>query len=201
MDLKKLATAIDAQVASGDIIGAFETFAADHCTTFSNPNDVTRSKGQKLEALRWFMDNIAKINRIECPAMQVVGDNETHSGYHFDFTNKQGESLVYNEVIRRVWENGQLVEEEYRIGETLVPASKTKKAKSDAAPAAEKPAPAKKTATEKAAAPKKVAEKPAEAPAKKTATAKAAAPKKVAEKPAEAPAKPAAAKKTTAKKK
>lgn len=162
MDLKKLANAIDTKVIAGDIIGAFDAFAADNCITFSNPQDITRSKAQKVEALRWFMDNIAHINKIERPAVEVVGENETLSEFHFDFTNKQGESLVYKETIRRIWENGKLVEEEYLLGQTMQPAQVVKKAKAATA--------VKEKATEPKAKPakaKKTAEAKEEAPAKK----------------------------------
>jgi hypothetical protein len=160
MDLKKLVEAIDAQVLSGDIVGAFDTFAADQCITFSSTDDVTHSKNQKSEALRWFFSNVVAINNIERLAIAVIGDNETHSQFKFDFTNKQGQSLIYNEVIRRVWGNGKLVEEQYLFGQSIAPA-KAKKAQADivdvsaTASAAKKAAPVAKPAA--APAPKKAA--------------------------------------------
>ncbi len=186
MDLKKLTDAIDAQVVTGDIIGAFEQFAAENCTTHSNPQDITHSKGQKAEALRWFFSNIERTNGITRHAVSVVSDNEAHSQFTFDFTNKQGQPLVYNEVIRRVWSNGQLMEEQYLFNETIAPAKATKKAKADvvAAPApakaAEKKPAVKSTAEAKPAAPKAAAAKtvaPKAAPVAKATEKKVAAPK------------------------
>lgn len=176
MDLKKLTEAIDAQVLAGDIIGAFEQFAADNCITHSNPQDITHNKGQKTEALRWFFSNIERINAITRQGVSIVNDTETKSQFTFDFTNKQGQPLVYNEVIRRVWSNGKLAEEQYLFNETIAIEKAPKKAKGDAVAA---PAPAK--AAEKKAVPaKKAAEKAPAAPKateKKTAQPKAAAPK------------------------
>lgn len=182
MDLKKLVEAIDAQVLSGDIAGAFDAFAADNCITHSTPDDITHSKGQKSEALHWFFSNVDSVNKIERPAFTVVGKNETHSQFLFDFTNKQGQSLVYNEVIRRVWADGKLVEEQYLFGQTIAPETKTKKAKADAtaAPAAAPVAKAKKETAPKATAKKEEAPKAAtkKEEVKTTAKAKpAAAPK------------------------
>jgi predicted flap endonuclease-1-like 5' DNA nuclease len=171
MDVKKLTEAIDAQVLTGDLLGAFEQFAADHCITHSNPQDMTHSKSQKAEALRWFFANIERTNNITRHAVVLVNDQEAKSQFTFEFTNKQGVSLMYNEVIRRVWNNGQLVEEQYLMNETLAPVKTTKKAKADVTDA---PAPAK--ATEKKAAEKKTAATKA-APAKKATEKKAAAPK------------------------
>jgi predicted flap endonuclease-1-like 5' DNA nuclease len=185
MDLKKLVEAIDAQVLTGDIIGAFEQFAADECITHSNPQDITHSKGQKTEALRWFFSNVDSINNIARPAVSIVNDVETKSQFVFDFTNKQGQSLVYSEVIRRVWNAGKLVEEQYLFNETIAPATVAKKAKADivAAPAAAKATEKKAAAPKTAAAPKAAAPKadtktaPAKAEAKTPAPKKAAAPK------------------------
>jgi predicted flap endonuclease-1-like 5' DNA nuclease len=167
MDLKQLVEAVDARVIAGDVIGAFEQFAADQCITHSTPDDITRSKAEKLEGLRWFFSNVAHINRIERPAFNVVGNNETHSQFAFDFTNHQGEQLLYNEVIRRVWNNGQIVEEQYLLGQTLAPAAK--KAASKKAEAAADVKPAATAAAKKATTP--AAKKEAPAKAKKTATA------------------------------
>lgn len=156
MDLKQLADAIDAKVLAGDIIGAFEQFAADDCITHTNPNDITHSKAQKVEALNWFFSNVASINHIDRRAMVVVDKKETHSEFAFDFTNRQGQPLVYNEVIRRVWKNGKLIEEQYLFGQTITPVVAEKPAKkvAEKAPAKEAKAPA--AAKEKVApAPKK----------------------------------------------
>ena len=118
MTLQQLAAALDAQVAQGDIIGAFQKYAADHCVTLSNDHDKTHSKAQKVEVLRWFFNNIATINRVELLAAKVSG-NVTESQFAFDFTNRQGQQLIFNEVIRRTWQNEQVVEEHYLLGETI----------------------------------------------------------------------------------
>jgi large subunit ribosomal protein L27 len=119
MNLKQLVEALDAQVVKGDIISAFEQFAADHCVTLSSPEDKTTNKAQKVEALRWFFTNVAKVNHIERPAFAVVNDNVTDSQFTFHFTDNWGNPMVYNEVIRRTWDNGKIVEEVYLMGQSL----------------------------------------------------------------------------------
>jgi predicted flap endonuclease-1-like 5' DNA nuclease len=165
MNLQKLVEAIDAQVLAGDIIGAFDKFAADNCVTLSGPTDITNTKAQKLEALRWFFNNVATVNRIDRPALAIVGDNITDSQFVFEFTNRFGEPMTYSEVIRRTWKKDQLVEEYYLMGQTIenaapsaAPAKKSVKtttAKKEAvktAPVAEKTAAAKPAAEKKPAA-------------------------------------------------
>ncbi|MDX2278794.1 MAG: DUF4332 domain-containing protein [Saprospiraceae bacterium] len=145
MELKQLLEAVDTQVLTGDIIGAFDQFAADHCVTLSNAQDKTHSKAQKIEALRWFFDNVASINRIERPA-SLIHQNTTESEFLFDFTSRSGNPMVYTEVIRRTWENGQIVEEQYLIGQSLDQSEPTPAAASEVQPAAnETPGKAKKT--------------------------------------------------------
>ena len=171
MNVQQLVEALDARIIKGDILGAFEQFAADNCVTLSNAKDMTQSKAQKLEILNWFFQNIATVNRIERPAFQVAGD-VTDSQFVFDFTNRQGEHLVFNEVIRRVWKDGKMVEEQYLIGQTIG-APKTsaakkpskKEAAQDVQPAAAKPAVTAepKAAKSAAKAPKAVEAKPAKA--------------------------------------
>ena len=189
MKLQQLAEALDAQILKGDIVGAFEKFAAENCITKSNPQDITRNKAQKLEILGWFFSNIAATNRIERLAFQA-GDNTTESQFVFEFVTKQGQPLVYNEVIRRTWADGKVVEEQYLLGQTIgapkKAAAKTpskKEAAQDAQPAAAKPAVA---TTPKAAKPAaKAAAKPAaKAEPKAAKTAKATAAPKADKNPA-----------------
>lgn len=159
MTLKQLVDALDAQVVKGDIIAAFDKFAADSCVTLSSPTDKTENKARKMEALQWFFDNIAATNRIERLAVKV-GKTATDSQFVFDFTDKSGNRLVFNEVIRRTWKDDKIVEEQYLMNQTIE---------------SEKPAPAASASTKKATA-KKSAEpaadkKPAAKSAKTTAKA------------------------------
>lgn len=161
MKVQQQLESLDSRILAGDILGAFDQFFADHCITHSNAHDITRSKAQKADALRWFFDNIASVNRIDRLASTVDGF-ETRSEFVFDFTNRQGQPLVFREVIRRVWQDGKVVEEQYLVNETLdvvKPAKTTKKASSSdaekpAKAAAEKAAPAPKKAAAKTTAPK-----------------------------------------------
>lgn len=183
MNVQQLVEALDARILKGDIVGAFNEFAADNCVTLSTPENITRSKDQKLEILNWFFQNIATVNRIERPALQVTGD-VTDSQFVFDFVNRQGENLVYSEVIRRTWKNGKMVEEQYLVGQTIgapkMSAAKKpskKEVAQDVQPAAAKPAPKAEPKAAKPAAkaaPKAVEAKPAKAVAAPKAEAKPA---------------------------
>lgn len=168
MKLQQLVDALDAQILSGDIVGAFDKFAADNCVTLSNAQDVTPSKAHKLEILNWFFQNIADVKNIERKATAVVGDAVTESQFVFEFVNRQGQPLVYNEVIRRTWQDGKMVEEQYLVGKTIDVPVKTaaKKPSKKDAPKEEKPG-----ATTSSKATKKAEPKADKKPAAKSAKA------------------------------
>jgi len=141
MTVKQLVEAIDARILAGDILGAFDQFAAEDCVTLSGEHDITRTKAQKMEALRWFFNNIASVNRIERIGFAANGNDSTDSQFVFEFTNQFGQNLVYSEVIRRTWAGEQLVREEYLLGAEL-PKAAAKTAKKVVAEKTEAPAPA-----------------------------------------------------------
>lgn len=178
MTLNQLVDALDAQVVKGDIIAAFDQFAADNCVTFSTPEDKTTSKAQKLEALRGFFGNIGSVNRIERLASKV-GKSATESQFVFDFTDKFGNHLVYNEVIRRNWKGDKVVEEQYLMGTSLQSEKAAAAPKKAATAKKAEPAAAKKPVAKKAAEPvadqKPATKKSAEPVAAKTPAAKKAA--------------------------
>lgn len=173
MKLQQQLESLDARILAGDILGAFDEFFADTCITHSNPQDITYSKAQKAEALRWFFSNISSFNRIERLASQVDA-TETRSQFVFDFTNRQGQPMVFSEVIRRVWQDGKVVEEQYLLNESLP----TQPAKA-AAPAAKAPSAPKKSNSDAEKPTKATAQKAAPAPKKAAAAPKTAAAKTV----------------------
>lgn len=186
MKLQNLVEALDAQILSGDIIGAFDKFAADNCVTKSSDEHITQNKAQKIEILNWFFQNVAATNRIERFACKV-NDTVTESQFVFDFVNNQGQPMVYNEVIRRTWKDGKVVEEQYLMGQTLDVPAKTaakKPSKNVAAKTSKPAAKASKTTTAKKAtkatkkAEPKADQKPASTSAAKPATAKSKAGRK-----------------------
>ncbi len=149
-NLKNSLESLDAQVLAGDILGAFETFFANDCTTFSSESDRTRSKSEKRDALKWFFSGVARINKIELKSQKISGD-QSDSEFIFDFTGVQEQPLYWHEIVRRVWKNGHVVSEQYLQVEAAKPEAPKKAAakseKSEAPKAAAAPAkPAAKTA-------------------------------------------------------
>jgi predicted flap endonuclease-1-like 5' DNA nuclease len=163
MTLQQLVEALDARVLAGDIIDAFNDYAADNCVTLSGPHDITHSKAQKLEALRWYFGNVASISSIQRLGLRHTGDNVTDSQFVFEFISTNGTPLRYDEIIRRTWQGDKVVEEYYllnqTLGETETVAAKPQKkaAKATAKTAVTAPAEAPAAPAKKAPAKKKAA--------------------------------------------
>jgi ketosteroid isomerase-like protein len=192
MSVKKLLEALDTQIVSGDILGAFDQFFAEDCVTMSNENDKTSSKAQKHQGLQWFFDGMVRTNRIERLKARVDGDVSL-SEFVFDFTDRAGKNHLWHEVIRRVWRDGKVVEEKYYLDlHHDNPLSETPKSEAPAKAApAKTEAPAKAPRSAAKAKPAKT-EAPAKAPrsAVKAEAAKTEAPAKATRSAAKA--KPAA---------
>ncbi len=138
-NLKETLAALDARVASGDILGAFDNYFADNCTTFSNEADRTNSKAQKRNALIGFLGNVAKTNRIDLIGKPTIDGDVTVSHFIFDFTNKFGQKMYWDELIRRTWANSLVVTEQYLAYEpTSMQSAKPSETKAKA-PIAAKP--------------------------------------------------------------
>lgn len=106
--LKKL----DKLVEKGDFIEAIELFFDDNVQTFSMKGEKTLTKNQKLADMTHFLNEIKSIEEITLHD-SFIQDAETFSKYTFIFETHGNENIMWEEVIRRKWENGKVVEEEY----------------------------------------------------------------------------------------
>lgn len=106
--LKKL----DKLIARGEIMNAFEKYFAEDVTTHSDAGDESVGKAQKREFLQGFFGNMHDTNRITLHGNIIDGDT-SYSSFTFEFTNLQGENLVWNEIIQRKWKDNLVVDEYY----------------------------------------------------------------------------------------
>ena len=107
--------ALDQQILAGDILGAVEAyFHPDVQTREGNSDDVTRGKSAKKEQLQAFFEGIAAVNEIRRHSF-AVGDGVTMSEFTFDLTRTDGTQILWNEVLRRRWQDGLVIDERYYI--------------------------------------------------------------------------------------
>ncbi len=114
MNLTNDLNELDNLLAEGNFLEAVERFFDDQVVCFSNPHDMITGKSSRLSTLR---DFLATIDRVE----HITLHNNTHydqislSEFSFEFKQNSGQVLFWREVIKRKWENGQVVEEEYQF--------------------------------------------------------------------------------------
>lgn len=163
MKIVDLVKKLDKMVAKGHIIEAFEEFFSDDVVTHSTAGDRSEGKAQKLDFLRVFFKNVKETDEIKFHS-SFTQDDQTFSSFTFKFKNKQEEKLVWDEIIRRTWKGGLVVDEYYFTGDinelkkknlAEKKAEKTTKEKAVSSPEAKSQAPVAASLVKKVAKPKK----------------------------------------------
>ncbi|MFW2478246.1 MAG: hypothetical protein ACN4EP_15100 [Sediminibacterium sp.] len=112
MDIKKLNTELDALVSKGDMIAAVSQFFAENAVTTDHDGTVISTKKGHLAKMETFLGSIAKVNGIAFHH-SAVGDDVSMSEFTFDFDMKDGSKILWHEILRRVWKDGKIVDEQY----------------------------------------------------------------------------------------
>lgn len=112
MELKEQVEQMDAWVSQGDMVNAIDKFFSDSAQTSDYSEVKTSSKPQMIEKMNAFLGAIAKVNGITRHRSIVDGDVSA-SEFTFDFDMKDGSKVYWHEIIRRVWSDGKVIEEEY----------------------------------------------------------------------------------------
>jgi ketosteroid isomerase-like protein len=111
-DLQTLETKLNALIGKGEMIEAVEQFYADDCT-YQEGNQPPRTGGKKAQ--KEYLSNLFKtvktVNALTLHA-QSIGDGITMSEWTFNLTTNNG-PILWNEVLRRRWQNGKVVSERY----------------------------------------------------------------------------------------
>jgi hypothetical protein len=111
-NLQELSNAINEMIKDGQIIDAAEKYFASNIKTIDFDGTVTEGKQAAMKKLNDFVGAIKKVNEISLRRSSSY-DNASFSEYIFSFEMTDGSKLYWHEIIRSVWENGQIVEEQY----------------------------------------------------------------------------------------
>ena len=114
-NLNELFLAKNEMVKNGQIVEAVEKFFASKARTMDFDGTVTNSKAELVDKMKGFTGAIAKVNGITQHHAAISG-NTTFTEYTFDFDMKDGSKILWHEIIRAVWENGDIVDEQYFKG-------------------------------------------------------------------------------------
>ncbi|MEI6410199.1 MAG: hypothetical protein WCR52_12505 [Bacteroidota bacterium] len=106
--------ALDNMVVNGQILEAVEKFFADAVETSEGNNEPSHGKAAKIAGLQAFFADIAAVNSIKLHAQGADEAKQTTlSEYTFDLQKKDGSRILWNEVLRRKWSNGLVINERY----------------------------------------------------------------------------------------
>jgi len=103
---------MDAMVSKGQIVEAVEKFFADSAKTVDFDGTETKTKSEMLTKMKGFVGSIKNVNGITLHHA-VAGDGVSMSEYTFDFDMKDGSHVLWHEIIRREWQDGKVVRENY----------------------------------------------------------------------------------------
>lgn len=110
--LNEILSAKNDMVKKGKIVEATEKFFAPNVKTIDFDGTVTNGKPEMLNKMRGFADAIAKVNGITLHHASLNGD-VSFTEFTFNFDMKDGSKILWHEILRSVWKNGQIVEEQY----------------------------------------------------------------------------------------
>lgn len=112
MELTKLVAEMDDMVKQGQILEAVDKYFAPVIQTKNHNGMETTDKKQVQEKLQGFLGGIQKVNGITLHS-NAVGNDATMSEYTFDFDMKDGSKVYWHEVIRRIWKDDKVINEQY----------------------------------------------------------------------------------------
>jgi len=113
MNIKDQVKKMDGMVSQGDIVNAVKEFFSENATSSDYDQTVMSNKAEMIGKMEGFLGSIAKVNGIT-HHRTMTSDNASASEFTFDFDMKDGSSIFWHEIIRRVWnEDGLVVHEEY----------------------------------------------------------------------------------------
>ena len=99
-------------IKNGQIVNATEKYFAPNAKTTDFDGTVTNGKPEMLAKMQGFVGAIANVNGIKLHHSSL-NENVSFAEFTFDFDMKDGSKILWHEILRTVWLNGQIVEEQY----------------------------------------------------------------------------------------
>lgn len=103
---------MDGMILKGEIPQAIEKFFSDEAKTTEVDGSLTSGKQAAVDKLTGFVGSIEKVKEITL-LNTAVGNDVTMSEFLFNFDMKDGSEIKWHEIIRRIWQDGKVVEEQY----------------------------------------------------------------------------------------
>lgn len=116
MSIKTKLKTLDNMVSKGQFIEAVDQYFADNAVSHYQ-QEYVNGKAKKIEGLQHFLNVIETVDEVTLHEA-TANSKESFSLFSFHFTQKGGQKLTWHEVIRRVWQKGMVVEEEYLMADS-----------------------------------------------------------------------------------
>lgn len=113
--LQELSNTMNEMVTNGQLIDAAEKYYSPNIKTIEFDGRITEGKQAAMMKLNDFVVSIQKVNEITL-LRSASDDNASFSEYILDIDMKDGTNVYLHEIVRSLWENGQVVEERYFKG-------------------------------------------------------------------------------------
>lgn len=110
--LNEIFSAKNEMVKNGQIVEATEKYFALSAKTIDFDGTVTNGKAEMVQKMQGFAGAIAKVNGITLHHA-LLSENVSFAEFTFDFEMKDGSKTLWHEILRTIWENGLIVEEQY----------------------------------------------------------------------------------------
>jgi hypothetical protein len=114
-DLQELLNNMNKLVIHGQLIEAAETYYAANIKTIEFDGRITEGKQAAVKKLSDFVASIQQVKEITL-LRSAVDYNASFSEYILNIDMKDGSNLYLHEIVRSLWENGQVTEERYFKG-------------------------------------------------------------------------------------
>lgn len=114
-NLNSLFSAKNEMIKKGQIVEATEKYFASNATTRDFDGTVTKSKNEMIAKMKNFAGAIVKVNEITL-LRSAINDNVSFAEFNINFDMKDGSKILWHEIIRSVWENGEVIDEQYFRG-------------------------------------------------------------------------------------
>lgn len=112
MTLEDIVNAKSDLMKQGRMADAAEQYFADTASSNDHNGSTTASRSDMVEKMNGFVGSIAKVNEITLHNTAVSGD-VSFTEWTFDFDHSDGSKTHWHEIIRSVWEDGKIVNEQY----------------------------------------------------------------------------------------
>lgn len=96
----------------GKMVDATERFYAEMAKTIDFTGVITNDRDEMVKKMIGFLDSIARVNAIKFHNSATNGDI-SFVEFTFDFEMKDGSRILWHEVIRSIWKEGKIVEEQF----------------------------------------------------------------------------------------